>query len=67
MNVLFVVATTSNHLPLAGSVGLGYGWFVALLSSRHVNVIPLSAILIFSPVLIPCETLIASAVAETNT
>ena len=33
-----------NACPDAGSVDLGYGWFVVLLSAVHVNVIPPSAI-----------------------
>ena len=39
-----VTALIVNACPDAGSVDLGYGWFVVLLSAVHVNVIALSAI-----------------------
>ena len=39
-----VTAVMSNAVPDAGSVDLGYGWFVVLLSAVHVNVKPPSAI-----------------------
>ena len=39
----------SNHLPLEGSVDLGYAWLVALLSLSHVNTNVPSTILMKSP------------------
>ena len=47
-------AVTSKDAPDAGSLGRGYGWFVALLSSSHVNVTAPSSNTIFLPTPIPC-------------
>ena len=53
VNVLLSTTVISINLPLIGSVALGYGWFVALLSLAQVNVIEPSANLTKSPVANP--------------
>ena len=45
VNVLASITVIFTHFLLIGSVALGYGWLVALLSWAHVNVIAPSAIL----------------------
>ena len=47
VNVFALTSLIITHLPLTGSVGLGYKCPVALSSLAHVNVRELSAILTY--------------------
>ena len=47
--VFVVTLATLIHLPLNGSVALGYEWVVLSLSRAQVKVMPASAILTISP------------------
>ena len=52
-NVFVVTSETGIHLPLIGSVDLGYWWSVAFWSYLQLNLNALSAILILCPLQSP--------------